>query len=401
MDTIKPITKARLAVLKTGSVLLVLFLLSTAAALIFFTKEAIGHGVLTMLKEQWLRIVLLFLLELFVFWAGIIMVYITSTQLGMKLRIIGILCGWIPVAHLIALFAILKTTIAEARFESARIRRNKDRAPERICATKYPLLMVHGVFFRDFKYFNYWGRVPDELKKNGAVIYYGNHQSAAGVHDSAKEIAARIRQIVEETGCEKVNVIAHSKGGLDTKTAVVLEQMAPYVASITTINTPHLGCEFADYLLKKAPEGLKDKVAAAYNAALKKAGDENPNFIAAVTDLTASACRALSEELAAFDFKEAGIYTQSVGSCMRKAASGAFPLNMSYHLVGYFDGPNDGLVGEASFHWGEDYTFLTNSKSKRGISHGDMIDLNRENIKGFDVREFYVQLVCGLKERGL
>ena len=50
--------------------------------------------------------------------------------------------------------------------------------------------------------------------------------------------------------------------------------------------------------------------------------------------------------------------------------------------------------------WGTKYTFLT-VKGVRGISHGDMIDLNRENIPGFDVREFYVQLVAGLKERGL
>jgi triacylglycerol lipase len=29
-----------------------------------------------------------------------------------------------------------------------------------------------------------------------------------------------------------------------------------------------------------------------------------------------------------------------------------------------------------------------------------MIDLNRENIDGFDVREFYVQLVSDLKNKG-
>ena len=34
-------------------------------------------------------------------------------------------------------------------------------------------------------------------------------------------------------------------------------------------------------------------------------------------------------------------------------------------------------------------------------AHGDMIDLNRENIDGFDVREFYVQLVADLKKMGL
>ncbi|MGN0374887.1 MAG: hypothetical protein ACI4EN_05245 [Butyrivibrio sp.] len=40
------------------------------------------------------------------------------------------------------------------------------------------------------------------------------------------------------------------------------------------------------------------------------------------------------------------------------------------------------------------------TNGKRGISHGDMIDLNRENIPGFDVREWYVQLVADLKNRG-
>ena len=37
----------------------------------------------------------------------------------------------------------------------------------------------------------------------------------------------------------------------------------------------------------------------------------------------------------------------------------------------------------------------------RNRLHGDMIDLFRENISGFDVREYYVKLVQGLKEQGL
>ena len=77
-----------------------------------------------------------------------------------------------------------------------------------------------------------------------------------------------------------------------------------------------------------------------------------------------------------------------------------FPLNFSYLLVKRFSGANDGLVAESSFAWGEDYTYLT-VEGRRGISHGDVIDLNRENIPGFDVREFYVQLAADLKNRGL
>ena len=133
-----------------------------------------------------------------------------------------------------------------------------------------------------------------------------------------------------------------------------------------------------------------------YNAAMKKLGDQHPDFMAAVRDLTAERC---VERNPRMPYPE-DIYCQSVGSKLNHAGNGKFPLNFTYHLVKYFDGPNDGLVSEKSFRWGQDYTFLT-VNGKRGISHGDMIDLNRENIPDFDVREFYVQLAAGLKRRGL
>ncbi len=399
-DKIKPYTDERLNLLATGCIFLIIFVISTAYFAAVYIGKLSVDGITEVFRAGWKNILLIIVCENIFFWIGIIMVYLTSAQLGIKLRVLGIMAGPIPVAHLIALYFILKICVREAVFEKRKLKLDSRRAAEHVCGTKYPLLMVHGVFFRDFKYFNYWGRVPAELEKNGAVIYYGNHQSAASVDNSAEELAKRIRQIVNETGCGKLNIIAHSKGGLDIKTAVSQCGVADMVASVTTVNTPHRGCEFAEYLMNKAPSGFKDSVAAAYNKALHKMGDENPDFIAAVTDLTATRTRELSDRADSFDFKGNGIYTQSIGSCMKKAGSGAFPLNMSYHLVGWFDGRNDGLVGEGSFKWGEDYTFLENKK-KRGISHGDMIDLNRENIPGFDVREFYVNLVSDLKKRGL
>ena len=143
------------------------------------------------------------LVESIIFWIGIIMVYATSEQLGIRWRVLGIVCGWIPVAHLVMLHIIIKTVGEEVRMEKMRAKRNLQRKAQRICSTKYPVLMVHGVFFRDFEHLNYWGRIPAELEANGAVIYYGNHNSAAAVRDSAKELAERIHQIIRETGCEK------------------------------------------------------------------------------------------------------------------------------------------------------------------------------------------------------
>lgn len=389
----------RLRICGDGCELLRLFLLSAACSIVY---SLLGFWGLfqtgSLLEEPFLWLIntaVCIAAEAVVFWNGIIRIYVTSQQLGVKWRVIGGLCGMIPVVNLFVLSVLIRTAEKEIAFEDRKILLDKERETERICATKYPILMVHGVFFRDFRYFNYWGRVPKALEQNGAVIHYGNHQSASSVVECGEELAARIRQIIQESGCEKVNIIAHSKGGLDCRYAIARCGVADQVASLTTVSTPHRGCEFADYLLTKIPHRQQQMAADMYNAALRKLGEEKPDFMAAVYDLTAQACQVRNDQVRDMP----GVYYQSVGSRMTKAVSGRFPLNFSYHMVKYFDGGNDGLVGEASFPWGSSYQLL-DCCGNRGISHGDMIDLNRENIEGFDVREFYVQLVHGLKEKG-
>lgn len=331
-----------------------------------------------------------------IFLDGIICVYLTSTQLGIKLRVIGLIFGLIPIVNLIVLFFIIKTTATECQFEISKEQLNAKRKAQQICATKYPILLVHGVLFRDSKYFNYWGRIPKELESNGAKIFYGNHHSASSIADSAEELKQRILQILSETNAEKVNIIAHSKGGLDCRYVISKLGLSDKVASLTTINTPHKGCLFADYLLQKIPAVAKNKVADTYNSTLRQFGEPNPDFLSAMNNLTESHCTQLNLELP----HPTGVYCQSVGSVLPKATNGKFPLNLSYLLVKYFSGENDGLVDEPSFRWGEKYILLR-PITNQGISHGDVIDLNRQNLPGFDVREFYVNLVSELKNKGL
>ncbi len=347
--------------------------------------------------QLWLCSVILSVLTLAVlFWNGMLCVYLSSVQLGVKHRAVGLLLGLVPIANLIMLERIIRITQEEVRFESMKYQIDQDREEDAICKTKYPILLVHGVFFRDNRYVNYWGRIPKALSRNGAAIYYGQHPSALSIADSAAILAQRITQIVTETGCEKVNIIAHSKGGLDCRYAMAHLGVAPMVASLTTINTPHRGCIFADRLLERIPAKIQSRIAATYNKTLKKLGDPAPDFMAAVRDLTSSHCVIFD----AATPPPAGVYCQSIGSRQNSLSSGKFPLNMSYHLVKYYDGENDGLVGLDSFSWGSRYQLLTTA-ARRGITHGDMIDMNRENIPGFDVREFYVRLVSDLKQQGL
>lgn len=356
------------------------------------------------LDVSWMSVLISALICIFahciVFWNGMISVYISSTQLGIHHRLMGIILAFIPAANIAELIKIIRITSDEIKFEEQKEKNNILRAEAQVCKTKYPILLVHGVFFRDSKKINYWGRIPKELERNGAVIFYGNHHSASSVADSAAELTKRMEDIITETGCGKLNIIAHSKGGLDCRYAISMCGADRYAASLTTINTPHRGCGFADYLLKRIPKNVQNKIAGTYNSSLKKLGDTSPDFMSAVSDLTEKRCLELNKIIDSRQDKFHDIFCQSVGSKLNKRTSGKFPLNFTYDLVKYFDGPNDGLVSEKSFQWGEKYTFLT-VNGKRGISHGDMVDLNRENIPGFDVREFYVQLVSQLKAKGL
>ena len=65
---------------------------------------------------------------------------------------------------------------------------------------KYPILMVHGMGFRDHKHLNYWGRIPAALKAAGCDIYYGRQDSNASVETNAADLAGRIDEIIKESG---------------------------------------------------------------------------------------------------------------------------------------------------------------------------------------------------------
>lgn len=74
-------------------------------------------------------------------------------------------------------------------------------------------------------------------------------------------------------------------------------------------------------------------------------------------------------------------------------------LTIPYFFIKILEGENDGLVSISSAKWGN-FKGVIKNKYHRGISHGDIIDLKRQDYKGFDVIEFYVQLVSELKKMG-
>lgn len=329
---------------------------------------------------------------------GLIRILSSSRQIKVIWYILLLMLWFIPIVNLIIFYKFCRIAKREYMFELAKFDLNDSRKGSDICNTKYPVMLVHGIFFRDWQIFNYWGRIPNELIKNGAKIYYGSQQSATSIVKSAEELKEQILKAIEDSGYEKINIIAHSKGGLDARYAISCLGMDKYVASLTTINTPHMGCAFVDFILHKVSKKIIQFISKRYNTVFKKLGDINPDFYSGLCDLTVEKCTAFNEEV--LD-KETILY-QCVMSKMKSPFSAGFPLNIGYLFAKHFGGDNDGLVTINSAKYGErELLEIVTVKGRRGVSHGDMIDLMRENIKGFDVREFYVHLVKNLKENNL
>ena len=108
-------------------------------------------------------------------------------------------------------------------------------------SSKYPIVLVHGIAAKQLRILNAFGKIGDELKKEGYTVYISDHDGFGSIENNAAQLKTFIEGVLNETGAEKVNIIAHSKGGLDSKYMITKLGMDDKVASLTTLCTPHKG----------------------------------------------------------------------------------------------------------------------------------------------------------------
>lgn len=252
--------------------------------------------------------------------------------------------------------------------------------------TRYPLLLVHGLNCRDDWIFPYWGRVADILRAHGASVYLGGQDAWGSVPGNARALLRRAEEVLAETGSERLNLIAHSKGGLEARYLISTLGFAPRAASLTTICTPHRGSRAAAEWLKR--ERVCRAAGRAMEGFWRARGDREPDFWAAAAALT-------PEAMARFNIENPDsplVYYQSWGA--RLDGAGWDPLDRFQLWLTRADGPTDGLVSPESAVWGRWRGTL------EGVSHQDGAGGRRRKRPGFDAGEFYLRLARELAEMG-
>lgn len=113
----------------------------------------------------------------------------------------------------------------------------------------YPIVLAHGFFgfdtFAGLDFFTYYFEVKDTLASEGELEVFT--PTVDPFNDSATrsaQLEREIEAVLASTGAAKVNVIAHSQGGLDAR--MVASRRPELIATVITVSTPHRGTPVSD-----------------------------------------------------------------------------------------------------------------------------------------------------------
>jgi triacylglycerol lipase len=238
---------------------------------------------------------------------------------------------------------------------------------------RHPVVLAHGLLGFDKiaiggREHSYFKGVTGHLMRVGAEVHRPRVPSAASIALRAEELARLVRMIP----AKKVNIIAHSMGGLDVRYAISKLGLADRVASLITIGTPHLGTPVAD-LGARLSELLRLK------SLLGRIVD-----VDAFYDLTTERMERFNRDVA----DAPGVIYGSVIARVERAR--AHPLLWATHVyLSERTGDNDGIVPVASQRWGEVWKEID-------ADHWGQIGWSN----GFDALALYEDLLRELRARG-
>jgi triacylglycerol lipase len=304
-----------------------------------------------------------------------------------------------------------------------------DTAPLTGSGAPYPIVLVHGLGgFDKLKLLNieYFNGVVEDLASIGETdVFVTVAPPFDTSEDRAAGIAPQIQAILAKTGKSKVNIIAHSQGGLDARILASPAglNMGDVIASVTTIATPHQGSPVADLVVQlmdgiviPLPASLVDSLASAILGPIEATFydvQSDPHFRAQVTELSQAYMTSTFNPkyvddpgIAYTSYGGRTLFETGVADCASavladdpsKVDVGQFFMQpTALYLQGTTDVTNDGLVTVQSARWG---TFLQCVPADHFEEVGQILQSGTNPISGFDHLQFFRDVVARVRAAG-
>jgi triacylglycerol lipase len=234
--------------------------------------------------------------------------------------------------------------------------------------TRYPIVLAHGMmgFQKLFGVVEYFYKIPEALKSDGATVYTTDVSGADDSVTRGEQLLLQIEQIIATSGASRVNIVSHSQGGLDARYVAAIRP--DLVASITAVAGPHQGSEFATYCLAHlSPDGTFFNVAADLTGVLAEviklvSGASKPeDGQASLYALSSAGALAFNRQFpAGLPTKPCGEGPAYIGHMGLWSWGGDAPVTNIVDVSDpwfavtsrFFSEKNDGLVGHCSTHFG-------------------------------------------------
>lgn len=282
---------------------------------------------------------------------------------------------------------------------------------------RYPVVLAHGF---DASPTNRWGfhGVGEALEADGHLVWLASVSPYNAVEVRAAQLAEQVDAVLAGSGAAKVNLVAHSMGGLDCRYLISSLGYGDRVASLTTISSPHRGAPVADLALKLLP-GVADK---AVNALAEVWGRrfsdlaDDPSLRAALEALSTKRSVSFNEDNpddARVSYRSwagvsatLGIWRESsIRDCDGKLllheghadVMDATLLPMAVITGGFDLTPNDGMATVPSAKWG---AFQGCIPADHLDEVGQVRDDGPDPYSGFDHIRFYRNLAYDLARSG-
>lgn len=282
----------------------------------------------------------------------------------------------------------------------------------------YPIILAHGFAgFQKIGPINYFFQVAPDLRSRGEVVIEAEVDPYAAVTARAAELAKIIDQTRSSTGACKVNLIAHSQGGLDSRYVISSLGYADRIAALITVASPHHGTPLADIAL-----GLVPGYSYAIIDALLKAVQGLTSDATGAADLKPCLVSLSTRAMGAFntqnpDDPRVSYFSIAGRSALRlgtQECSGSLwpnpqrldpidPLLVLPESIIASTGPllqpvvNDGIVPTASARWGQ---FLGCVPANHFEEIGQIAEVIPDPISGFDHKQMYRDLASLLHGHG-
>jgi triacylglycerol lipase len=234
--------------------------------------------------------------------------------------------------------------------------------------------------------------VAAHLRTRGIWAYAPNVSPYDTVSSRCQSWVERLQHILAETGATKLNLIAHSMGGLDARHLISHHDYHRHVASLITISTPHHGSSLANFILEQ-PDRVRNLITDFANwvgTAIVVGGEAD--FQRALTELTPENIET-NFNPTTLDHEDVKYWSFS-GAAGKGTDCAVNPFLRIFNSYMFErEGVNDGMVSAASGHWGE---FL----GTLDADHAQQVGFAFPGSSSFDQLAFFTDLVVRLRTAG-